>query len=127
MRPNTGSSPSEKAATRELVSRLVAGLDPEAIWLFGSRTRGTHRPDSDFDLLVVTRTDDGEAGHDYDRAYAPICGLGIGVDIVPCREDDLEAELRQPSSMFADIVRTGLKLYDRGQSKALLQLADQEA
>ena len=117
MRPNTGPFPDEKSAARELVRRLVAGLDPEAIWLFGSRARGDHRPDSDFDLLVVTRIDDGAAGHDYDRAYAPICGLGIGVDVIPCRRDDLEAELHLPASMFAEIVRTGLKLYDRSQNQ----------
>jgi len=38
----------------EAVDRLVEGLHPRAIILFGSRTRGTNRPNSDYDLLVVS-------------------------------------------------------------------------
>ena len=33
--------------------RLISELQPEAIWLFGSRARGMHGPDSDWDLLDV--------------------------------------------------------------------------
>jgi len=36
-----------------VLDRLVAELRPEEIWLFGSRARGTHGPQSDWDLLVV--------------------------------------------------------------------------
>ncbi len=32
---------------------LIEQLHPEAVWLFGSRGRGTHAPNSDWDLLVV--------------------------------------------------------------------------
>jgi predicted nucleotidyltransferase len=66
----------------------VRDLDPEQIWLFGSRAEGRHRPDSDFDLFVVTRTNSGDSGHDYDAVCAPILGLGVGCDVVPCRADD---------------------------------------
>ena len=51
--PNKGSYASEEKALEVLVARIVDQVDPDAIWLFGSRARGTHRPDSDFDLLVV--------------------------------------------------------------------------
>jgi len=37
--------------------RLLAELRPDAIWLFGSRARGTHGPNSDWDLLVVVPDD----------------------------------------------------------------------
>jgi len=43
-------------------------FDPVAIWLFGSRATGSNAPDSDFDLLVVTKDEDGAAGVRYDRA-----------------------------------------------------------
>src|SRR5262245_51504996 len=74
---NYGGHATADAALGEVIHRLVEALDPVAIYLFGSRARGTARPDSDFDLLVVTRPEDGEAGYDYARAYAPLVGRGI--------------------------------------------------
>ena len=110
-RANTGYFASEDEALRVVVERLAAALKPASIWLFGSRATGRNRPDSDFDLLVVTNIEDGEAGRDYDRAYAPVRGLGVGCDIIPIRVDDFIDELDHPTSMFADIAYNGIKIY----------------
>jgi len=40
---------------QQIVERIVRAVDPEKIVLFGSRARGTHRPDSDIDLLVIEK------------------------------------------------------------------------
>lgn len=37
----------------KMVRRIVKRFDPEKIILFGSHSRGTARPDSDVDLLIV--------------------------------------------------------------------------
>lgn len=37
----------------KMVRRIVKRFDPEKIILFGSHARGTARPDSDVDLLIV--------------------------------------------------------------------------
>jgi hypothetical protein len=87
-RPNRGPFASEEEALHEVVDRLAQSLDPKEIWLFGSRAAGRNAPDSDFDLLVVAKIEDGDAGFDYGATYAPIAGLGIGCDVVPCRADD---------------------------------------
>ena len=42
------------AKLSEAVTLLADGLNPRAIILFGSRARGTNRPDSDYDLLVLS-------------------------------------------------------------------------
>jgi uncharacterized protein len=46
-------------ATREILSELVEAIvrevSPQKIILFGSRSRGDDRKDSDFDLLIVER------------------------------------------------------------------------
>ena len=52
---NYGGYATADQALDEVVNRLAGALNPVAIYLFGSRARGTARPDSDFDLLVVTR------------------------------------------------------------------------
>ena len=46
--------PIEDAILREAVARLVDGLHPRAIILFGSQARGTDRAESDYDLLVIS-------------------------------------------------------------------------
>lgn len=43
----------------EMVERIVAEVQPERVYLFGSRARGEAREDSDVDLLVVEREDFG--------------------------------------------------------------------
>jgi uncharacterized protein len=62
----------------EAVTLLADGLNPRAIILFGSRARGTNRPDSDYDLLVLSERPLG-----YDEVYQTIAGRGIGCDVVP--------------------------------------------
>ena len=112
-RPNRGPFASEEEALAQVIARLAGALDPEAIWLFGSRAEDRHLPDSDFDLLVVTKIEDGEAGFDYQAAYAPIIGLGVGCDVVPCRSDDFEEESSDPTSLCWHVLKTGKKLYER--------------
>jgi predicted nucleotidyltransferase len=114
--PNKGPFASEDEALRVVVQRLVDKLDPNEVWLFGSRAEGVHQPDSDFDLLVVTASEDGDAGFDYDRVYAPIKGLGVGCDVVPCRADEFAVERADPTSLCWRVVQTGRRLYERGAS-----------
>jgi excisionase family DNA binding protein len=37
----------------QIVGRLVRAMDPARIVLYGARARGDHRPDSDYELLVI--------------------------------------------------------------------------
>jgi predicted nucleotidyltransferase len=120
--PNRGMFASEDDALVEVVKRLVAELNPEEIWLFGSRAVGRHSPDSDFDLLVVTNTADGDAGFDYDRVYAPLKGIGVGCEVIPCRADAFAVEREDRTSFCWRIVRTGRRIYERGgQDRGILR------
>lgn len=90
-RHNYGVFGSEAMALAVLRDRLVAALDPLEIRLFGSRGRGEGRPDSDFDLLVILPDSAEDSALDPRHAYAPLLGLGIGADVVPCLAADFEA------------------------------------
>jgi hypothetical protein len=90
----------------EAVTLLADGLNPRAIILFGSRARGTNRPDSDYDLLVLSERPLG-----YDEVYQPIAGRGIGCDVAPCtvetwKEADLDA-----GGVLRDALDEGILLY----------------
>ena len=112
MIPNYGGYATETEALDEVISRLVAALDPLAIYLFGSRARGDARPDSDFDLMVVTRPEDGDAGFDYQRAYAPLLGRGIACDVLPVPEHDFNEDRDDPTSLCFEATHHGKIVYE---------------
>ncbi len=107
-RPNRGAFESEAAALAVVLDRLVATLRPAAVYLFGSRARGTARPDSDFDLLVVLP--DGEDPC-YRRAYEPLLGLGVGCDVVPCTQSDFAEDAAIPGTICHAAATEGRVLY----------------
>lgn len=111
MRSNTGIYRTEAEALKAIVNSIVSAVDPVQVWLFGSRARNTHRPDSDFDLLVVTKIEDGEAGFDHDRVYAPTIGSGVGCDVLPCRLDDFDRESRSRTGIVRQAIDGGVLLY----------------
>jgi predicted nucleotidyltransferase len=113
---NLGPFQSEEAALSFLAGRLAAALRPEAIFLFGSRAAGAARADSDFDLLVVL-PDAADGPPDHFAVYAPIAGSGIGVDAVPCRLSDFEAERGEPGTIPYMAEREGRLLYARPGSR----------
>lgn len=107
---NIGPFRNEEAALSFLVGRLKTALRPLALFLFGSRAAGSARPDSDFDLLVIL-PDDESAPPDYYAAYAPVAGSGVGVDVIPCRLADFEAERQQPGTIAHAADSEGRLLY----------------
>ena len=114
VRANFGCFGSEAAALDGIVSRLAAALDPQAIWLFGSRATGRARPDSDFDLLVVAKPDGRFGSDDYDVVDRPLRGTGVGCDIVPCAINDFEDCKRLKTTLIARIVIEGRVVYEAG-------------
>ncbi len=73
--------------------RRVFGARLAQVWLFGSRALGTHRPDSDVDLLAVLRKE-GPIGSELDLLYSvaePIrLAHGVYIDGHPTTLEDLE-------------------------------------
>jgi hypothetical protein len=100
-----------EAATGDAVHRLVAQLDPDEIWLFGSRARGDHRPDSDIDLLVVLPDGLLPGSYTLHAARQPLLGGGAPVDVFPLARRDFETD---PGALggLAEVARAeGRRLY----------------
>jgi uncharacterized protein len=109
-RPNIGNFADETEALNALIERMVAVLDPQEIWLFGSRARANHRPDSDFDLLVVAKPG-ADWGDDYTKVYMAASGTGIGRDIVPCSAEDFEIAKTLPTTLAAQVLSHGRSVF----------------
>ena len=112
-RPNVGPYETEEAALHALVDRLSRVLAPRAVYLFGSRLEGRARPDSDFDLLVLFDDSVPEEQISYEAVYAPVCGSGIGCDVIPCRAAELEEVLRDPTNPWHLSWQKAKLLYER--------------
>lgn len=109
--PNYGSFSSEQEALQAIVQRLVSDLQPLSIYLFGSRAEGRARPDSDFDLLVVLDDEAPNATAGYDEVYAPLCGMGIGCDVIPCLRSELSDVMEDSTNPWQDSLATAKRVY----------------
>jgi uncharacterized protein len=98
--------PIHDARLAEAVNRLIDGLHPRAIILFGSRARGNHRAESDYDLLVVS-----ERLLDYDEVYRPVAGRGLHCDVVPCTLDAWQQAHLDAGGVLRDALDEGIVLY----------------
>jgi len=123
--PARGEFLNDEMALNALVQRLVDRIRPVAIFLFGSRALGQHRPDSDFDLLLITRPEDGDAGRDYVRPLRAVADLCVNVEIVPIRFDEFDAELNSDTSLIPDVMRYARELYRDASCPPIPRLAHQ--
>jgi predicted nucleotidyltransferase len=98
-------------ALEAVVARLVAALDPEQIYLFGSRARGDPGLASDYDLMVVMPDDAASELVDPRSAGKALAGVGVAVDVLLFRRSKFAAQLHLQASVPATVVREGRVVY----------------
>ena len=97
----------------QLIQRVVAQLEPEEIWLFGSRAEGRARPDSDYDLLAVLPDQTPEARLNPLDTWKLAVGLGVAADIVPCTRSEFEEEKHEIDTLALAAYLRGKRIYER--------------
>ncbi len=100
----------------EAVRRLVEAVDPLEIIAFGSRARGTHRPDSDLDLAVILDVPEAEAHRVLPSGIFK--GLGMPVDLLPVAKERYDRFRPWINTVHRQIDREGVRLYERGGKSA---------
>ena len=84
----------------------------QAVYLFGSRARGTERPDSDYDLLLVVREDFSLAEKDslYDQVIDILLETGrlISLKIFKQKEFQRLRDLNTP--FLSRVLKEGVKV-----------------
>lgn len=94
-----------------LLDRIVPAMNPEAVYLFGSRARGDAREDSDYDLLVVVPDDTPKDMRSPRRAYEAKIGTGIPADIVPCSRTGFERAKDMVGTLSYEASHFGVRVY----------------
>jgi len=104
------------SALEKVVERIVQGVQPDKIILFGSHARGDYGGESDYDICVI------KEGVEHRRKLAQkihklLYGLGVPVDVIvetPERFNELKAD---PFLVYREIARNGRVLYERPASR----------
>jgi predicted nucleotidyltransferase len=96
-------------AIDQVVEQIVEKFKPQKIILFGSYARGNPRPESDVDLLVVTKTSD-KASKSLDiRRHV---GVMFGLDLVVYTEKRLKERVDMGDWFLRDVLKEGKVLYE---------------
>jgi len=107
----------EDHVLREIVRRLVRAYEPQQVYLFGSRSRGTQDADSDYDLLMVV-PDDAPAERKRSRlAYQVLRGTGVAADVLVCTRSYFEARRHLKASLPGTVLREGELLHGDGSGE----------
>lgn len=100
----------DKEVLDTLVKRIVETAQPIRIILFGSAAEGRMGPDSDLDILVVTR-DGTHRRRMAQQVYRCLSGIGVSKDIVVVTESDVREYGDRPSLVLFSALRKGKELY----------------
>lgn len=104
---------SAEAIPAPLLARIIDVMQPEQIWLFGSRAKGSARPTSDWDLLVVVSDDATDDELDIVHAWQVVRDLRIPADVIPVRRSEFEEAREHAGTLVRTVVGEGLQVYAR--------------
>lgn len=101
---------------KEVIDRLVRGLQPDRIYLFGSQARGQADEGSDIDLLLVVPDSDLPRHQREALSYDLLWGLRIPVDVIVLTRAEFQRGRRVRTSLPSTVQAEGKLLYGRSQS-----------
>jgi predicted nucleotidyltransferase len=96
-----------------LLQQIVATYRPLRVILFGSHARGEAGAESDLDLMVVLDDDAPAEALHWRKLNEARRGYRGPVDILACRDADLEGRRNIKGSFAATILREGVTVYER--------------
>ena len=101
---------------QEVLRRLVRGLDPEQIYVFGSQTRGDASELSDIDLLVILADSELPRHTRETLAYNLLWGMTTPVDVIVLTRSEFQRGQHVKTSLAHTVRTEGMLLYERSQS-----------
>ena len=107
-----GFAPVTEEALKAIVHRLVTGLHPHKIVLFGSYVYGTPTADSDVDLLVIVDTPPRPVDR-YLRVSRLLRPRPFPLDLLVKTPEEIEQALEREDPFIREITTQGRVLYER--------------
>jgi len=111
----------------EIVRRLVEGLQPEQIILFGSYAYGEPAEGSDLDIMVIISESREPSHRRAQRAYGCVGAVGVPKDLLVLTREEFERQARVATSLARHVKEKGKVLYDRRETHRGSELADKES
>lgn len=97
-----------------VIESIIEVLAPEEVWLFGSRARNTHGPDSDWDLMAVLPNSAPDSSLDLAAVWNDLRELRrMRVEVFPIRRKDFEEDSQILGELAEAVVREGHVVYGR--------------
>ena len=100
----------EDKTIEEIVKRIIKAVKPDKIILFGSCARGSKKPDSDIDLVVVV-SGDIHRRKTAQKIYMSLIGIGCSVDVIVLKPEDLERYRNSVGVIIPEVLKEGKELY----------------
>ena len=94
----------------EICKRLAAEFNPQKIYLFGSRARGDHKPESDYDLVLVIESSNVDMHARNIKAGEILWGVKAAVDVFVYTRAEFDKMKDQFSSIAELAVFEGQEL-----------------
>jgi len=101
---------------QQMVEAIVREVDPEEIWLFGSRARGEAGEHSDVDLLVVEREQFGDGERRWQhlsRLYELAAERRVPVDILLYSRNEVDLFGGHAEHIVGTVLLNGRRVYER--------------
>ena len=95
----------------EMVHRLVDVLQPEGIYLFGSRARGGESEGSDYDLLVIVSESSLPRYRREQAALRALYGIEASKEVIVLTRAEFESKRLVVCSLEATVAREGRPPY----------------
>lgn len=89
---------------------MIRSLSPHEIWLFGSQAKGTAKPGSDIDLLIIAPTNLNVADY-MRRARQLIAGNLPNIDLAICTPAQIDEARVGKFPFLLAILKNGIMVY----------------
>lgn len=116
-----------RESLEQIVRRLVEGLQPEQIILFGSYADGQPTEGSDLDLMVIVSESTEPPHRRAQKAYGCVGAIGMSKDLLVFTREEFEKQARVVTSLARRVKERGKVLYERREMRRHPELAGQES
>ena len=111
----------------EIGWRLVEGLQPEQIILFGSYAYGQPTKASDLDIMIIISESTEPAYRRAQQAYRHLRGIRVPIDLIVLTQEEVAKQRVVVTSLARQVVERGKILYERSEARRDSKMANQKS